>query len=138
MFWCVSDGLLMCQTFDRPDCVLNCRNMPDGWYPLCTECQKYAICIGEKTELKSCPDKQYWGFDSTTRQCRYKSPDCYDCTGTHERTHIYTSHINASSNTPRITSRYISGIATRRLRTLRSHALLQLLRFYPSFLHLKS
>jgi len=108
-----SDRLIMCQNFDRPDCVSNCRNMPDGLYPWCADCRKYAICHGEHVQIKACPNKQYWGFDSTTRECRYKSPDCYDCTGMHERTHIHVlSTYYRMSNSPHMSIRYICGIAT--------------------------
>ena len=72
----------MCRINDLPDCIRDdCLYMPDGVYALCQDCRKYVICTSERIEIKSCPNTQYWGFDTTTKTCQYKSPDCYDCSG---------------------------------------------------------
>ena len=79
--WYVSDRLYMCHSVAKKYCLQDCTNAKDGVYALCTDCRKYLVCHDEHTEVKSCPDKAYWGFDTTERQCRYKSPDCYECDG---------------------------------------------------------
>ena len=78
----VSDSLSMCQYSSRTECVTNnCIYMRDGAYASCDDCRKYVVCTSGTSQLQSCPTKQNWGFDLTNKQCRYKSPDCYDCSG---------------------------------------------------------
>ncbi|KAI0215939.1 hypothetical protein LSAT2_032013 [Lamellibrachia satsuma] len=69
----------MCQLTDRPDCISECSAAEDGAYILCENCRKYAVCNGGIKTEKSCPDKPFWGFNKETRQCQYKSPDCFEC-----------------------------------------------------------
>ena len=94
----ISDRLLMCHDPDKDNCLEDgdegCRDMDDGAFAVCSSCRKYAECRDHAIEIKSCPNKQHWGFDSTKRQCRYKSPDCYDCSGMLKTVPLYSSIIS--------------------------------------------
>ena len=81
MSWSCSDRLHMCLIENQPNCIIDCRNMPDGAYSFCGDCRKFVTCTGEHANINTCPNKQYWGFDQATKKCQYKSPDCFDCSG---------------------------------------------------------
>ena len=63
-------------------CVTACRDDDvDGTYMSCDDCREYFVCKGGSGTKHKCPRTPNWGFNVDTRQCQYKSPHCFPCTG---------------------------------------------------------
>ena len=63
-------------------CVTACTHENvDGTYMSCEDCREYFVCKGDSGTKHKCPATPNWGFNVDTRQCQYKSPHCFPCTG---------------------------------------------------------
>ena len=71
-------------------CLSDCSEANvDGIYVWCDDCREYFICKGGSGPKRKCPRKSNWGFNVDTKQCQYKSPQCFPCTG---RLHFLILH----------------------------------------------
>ena len=73
---------IMCFRTEEKVCIDSCDDLKgDGRYASCGDCRQYIVCKGGTDTLNKCPEKPNWGFNVDTRQCQYKSPHCFPCSG---------------------------------------------------------
>jgi len=55
--------------------VLDCADLPEGWYQLCDSCAEYAQCKDNRLSRHYCPGK--WKWDDLRKKCVKHSQTCH-------------------------------------------------------------